>query len=477
MASSDPCSAECPVEWLDIASIRPAPYNPRRIDEAQFAELRRSLATLGCVIPILVNRRNLTIIAGHQRTRAMAANGEAKVPCFLLDGICDADEMLFNQYHNSTDFYTRPGACRYDGEVGAGRFTAVPPSRFSFPPGSPAAIVDMVCRQLVKYGNCLSAVLCGGVVVAGANYVRACSLLGLPCNCYRLDDSLRDEAEAFFSKAYGVFCYDGIERRTYIQGLAQMHRNPGRDDGGKRNASSLYETAVLPALAADPSWRPSILDFGCGKGAYVGVLRSKGYEALGLEFFNQNGRSIDAAAGNRMIDAIVRHLRERGLFGLVVCDSVVNSVDSPEAENAVLTCLNAFSATGRAFVSGRSLENIRCNMRIRRCCKKRGSVTVGFLDEDGFTAKYRGGSWYFQHFHTEESARASFAKAGFRVVRFMRALHSSWQAELARERMPTDGEIRAAIGFEFDLPLPGGRRYNRHGEVIDAYFGRNHANG
>ncbi len=74
---------------------------------------------------------------------------------------------------------------------------------------------------------------------------------------------------------------------------------------------------------------------------------------------------------------------------LVVCDSVLNSVTSVEAENGVLTTVNAFCKLGGTIVfSGRSPSFSD------RLTKKRRTSTgktrdVWFLDKDGITATRR----------------------------------------------------------------------------------------
>lgn len=67
------------IEYVDINSIKPAPYNPRRITDEQFENLKGSIRSIGCVVPILINNENNVIIAGHQRTKAMKACGNLPI--------------------------------------------------------------------------------------------------------------------------------------------------------------------------------------------------------------------------------------------------------------------------------------------------------------------------------------------------------------------------------------------------------------
>ena len=68
------------MERVKFADIKPASYNPRKISEEAFVELQGSLKTLGFILPIIVNRDNMTIVAGHQRTKAATAVGIAEAP-------------------------------------------------------------------------------------------------------------------------------------------------------------------------------------------------------------------------------------------------------------------------------------------------------------------------------------------------------------------------------------------------------------
>lgn len=67
-----------------IADLKPAPYNPRRLTEKQYKELRRSMEDLGDLGVAVVNmhpgRENI-IIAGHQRIRIAKDMGRKTFPC------------------------------------------------------------------------------------------------------------------------------------------------------------------------------------------------------------------------------------------------------------------------------------------------------------------------------------------------------------------------------------------------------------
>lgn len=53
------------VTEVSIDAVKPAPYNPRKITKEQQQELCKSIRRFGLIVPILVNRKDNVIIAGH----------------------------------------------------------------------------------------------------------------------------------------------------------------------------------------------------------------------------------------------------------------------------------------------------------------------------------------------------------------------------------------------------------------------------
>jgi ParB-like chromosome segregation protein Spo0J len=68
----------------NIADLKPAEYNPRRLTEKQYKELRRSMEEMGDLGVAVVNTfagREDIIIAGHQRIRIAKDMGRKTFPC------------------------------------------------------------------------------------------------------------------------------------------------------------------------------------------------------------------------------------------------------------------------------------------------------------------------------------------------------------------------------------------------------------
>lgn len=75
------------VQMVDIDTIVPAKYNPRKISDEQFEQLQESIRTLGFILPVIINKKNNTIIGGHQRTKAARAVGIKQVPAIYMTAL------------------------------------------------------------------------------------------------------------------------------------------------------------------------------------------------------------------------------------------------------------------------------------------------------------------------------------------------------------------------------------------------------
>lgn len=276
------------VSYVDIEAIKPAACNPRKITKEQQQELCKSIRRFGLIVPILVNRKDNVIIAGHQRTKAARLVGIRTVPVQYVESINLGDEIKFNQIHNATE----PGTVkvRFDGDAEKGKFIELDNEDFTTIKNT-ATVAKEICGLTLKYGNVLSAVICKGDVILGGDYVKACKALGLKANAYVCDDSMHDGLLRYFGEDYGEYSYDHIKRDTYAQGLAQLYRSASRDDGRRAQHSTLYVRHVIPYLKEHSS-ASTVLDFGCGKGGCIRHLKKMGHEALGVEFFNNNGKAM-----------------------------------------------------------------------------------------------------------------------------------------------------------------------------------------
>lgn len=442
---------------IKISEIKPASYNPRQISDESFSELQGSLKTLGFILPIIVNSRNMTIVAGHQRTKACTAIGIEEVPAYFVDGVSLEAEVMFNQVHNGIEFEpNEPGKCPV--QLEEGKFhEGVGAEHFDCSTAMAAYVKDN-CKLLTEYGNVLCAIVCSGSVLFGNNYIRACQVLNMPVNLYVLEPSKRMMFDYYFKKNYGYFSYDHIERADFVQGRAQMTNKTFEH-------SQLYQMA-LPFITALGDKKVGILDFGCGKAFSITHMnRVLGYKrAVGLEFFNHNRVGISIEKGHEMIDRLIDHILKYGLFDVVICDSVLNSVNSQEAEDSVLGCLARFCKMGgMIFFCGRSVKSIHEKKNFKKATKN-GEYDVRFLDENGLTGKLVENKWYFQKFHSPGDIDRIIERFGFDV--FTRKDDGKmWKIGCRKVKELPEEVYLDAIDFEFNMKLPNNKRYNRHNDI------------
>lgn len=55
------------IERINLWDLKPADYNPRKINDKEKEKLKKSLTEFGLVEPLLVNLKNNTLVGGHQR--------------------------------------------------------------------------------------------------------------------------------------------------------------------------------------------------------------------------------------------------------------------------------------------------------------------------------------------------------------------------------------------------------------------------
>lgn len=460
---------------IKIANIKGASYNPRAISEERIAALQQSLKTLGVIKPIIIRGEDGTILAGHQRTRSASLLGHKTIKGFVLSNVNTTDEVRFNQLHNLSECEVSERAPRVlvKTKTPYGEFSLVENKDILIlTPGEKNHAVNQISKLILRYGQFANAVVNEkGEVIISAVYAKAVKLMGLSLWVYTIPKEKEKEALHFFSQEYGKFSYDHIEKKTFIQSLAQKHRLRGEN----RSHSTLYEKVVIPSLKKDEF----VLDFGAGQRDYAKMLSKKGYNIHTLEFFlRKPGQEVIWMEEiERDFTRVEKHLASFGQYDVVVCDSVLNSVDSLQAQDAVLTTLSALCKKGgRIYWSGIPLKFKR--QHIDRKNTFDAKEASAFLDEQGFTGNYRYGEWYFQKYHSREQVEQLNRKYISRAfVLFDRGIisssaelyGSSFQVFSQNEKLLSQEEYEKALRFEFSLPLPAGDKHSYAKRVIEAY--------
>ena len=84
--------------------IHGADYNPRKISDAAFQKLKRKIRKDGLITPIVVNKRTMTVVGGHQRLRAMdeiAKKTDYDMSVAMID-VDENKEVELNIFRNNT---------------------------------------------------------------------------------------------------------------------------------------------------------------------------------------------------------------------------------------------------------------------------------------------------------------------------------------------------------------------------------------
>jgi len=85
---------------FSMSVIKPAEYNPREISDEALQGLKRSLEKFGLVDLMVVNKRNMRIVSGHQRYKVLKDAGVDKVKVIMVD-LDEVNEMALNVTLNS----------------------------------------------------------------------------------------------------------------------------------------------------------------------------------------------------------------------------------------------------------------------------------------------------------------------------------------------------------------------------------------
>lgn len=453
----------------DITNLRGAEYNPRFIGDEDIDVLAKSIETLGMVKPLIV--RGDLLVAGHQRTKALRRMGVTKAPVYRLPTETTTyDEVRFNQLHNGTDLDRGDEAAVIPVPLKLG-YNIVPGECVEANwKATGAGVRKAICDLINRFGSWggVVAVQETGEVIHCGQYAMAAATVMAPLTVYAVPEARRKEYAEKLGRAYGVFDYKNIQRETYVQSLAQKFRNIKGER--KQTNSTLYRERVWPWLQEhDPLNEMRILDFGAGQGDSAAWMRRKGCKLWEVELFRRigGGMEFDKASIHRMINSLCGEISKNGLFDVVVCDSVLNSVDTKEAEVAVTDMITAFTKPGgQLFFSGRGKEDLLSKQKATRDVGE--GTNVWFLDEHGFTGLYRSGRWFFQMFHSKEQIMEIVGRLGLQEAE-LKYVGQSWHVIGKVPDFYDEDRVRAAIKFEFELPLPDGP-IGRSDDVEQAYF-------
>lgn len=445
------------IEEYPVSDLKPADYNPRKIEEESFHILKESIKKYGMVKPIILNGTGI-LTAGHQRIKACREIGRETVPAILLKNISLHDEIRFNLYHNSIETNKSEVKIKEVIDLCFG-YSFVESDNYECGENRNAAVTKHIADLYLNYGNWGSVVIDeDGKVILNSDYAIVMKMYKEPLLVYKLH---REEVEGFLAvinRDYGEYHYHELGIKPYVQYHCQLNRIRNENEGSLK--STLYELYVIPSVQKGKR----VIDFGAGKFVYVNFLRKQGFEIFGYEpYFKKNNHEILIQKIVKDIDILYRDVILNKLFDVVVLDSVINSITSLDYEKYVLAvCNGLMKHDGVLYLATRCLESVDKRRRAKKATVK--SRIIEFLDKDNFAATFRQGNWTMQRFHSMDSLRELLLKY-FCEVEI--AAGSSQNYAICRKPIKLKmEEYEEALNVEFNMEYPNNFRHNRHENLV-----------
>lgn len=439
-----------------LDKITPADYNPRRIKQDAYEKLKESLLKFG-VVKAVISNLDGTIVAGHQRTRAMKDVGIKNAPVFILEkNVALQDEIKFNLMHNSVETETCKVRINNAEKLPFG-FSTIKNEDIIIEHKGNATCLKEICKLLNKYGDYGNAIIDEqGLSIHNSDYAFCCKLLGKDLVVYKMENSIIKEFCDYMNIEYGDYCYEALNIKPYGQTHCQLSRSDNA------NRSTLYRKLVLPNINKDQR----IVDFGSGKSFYISQLKEQGYKAHWYEpFFKTPGtEKLNVSEVIKMIDDLQDDISKNGRYDVVVLDSVINSITSNDYEDWVLTTCNALCGEDGVFYT--ATRNIKLSEMLANTSQSRAKQRyIEFLDKDNFSATFRKGVWTLQKFHSKETLTNLLLKY-FYDVKVDDRDNSQLKAVCRKPKKLDIEHYRTALNIEFNLEYPNNYRHNKHHELV-----------
>lgn len=441
------------VKDFPLDKIIPAQYNPREISEKSFEELKKSILQYGICKPVILNK-NGTIVAGHQRTRAMKEIGLATTPAFILNSnIKTNEEIRFNMLHNSLE--TEESKIRIELENIQYGFQFIEPKQIIIEKKGDSIKNWEICNLINKYGDFGCVIIDrNGKVLHNSDYGFCCKLLNRKLLIYVLNNT--ENFIETIQQDFGKYSYNNLNIKSYNQTHCQMCRN------GETIHSRLYEKYVIPNISKEQR----IMDFGAGQCFYINKLKKDGFMAHCYEpFFNgNNSKKINIGKVKEMISDLETDIKQNGLYDVVILDSVINSVINDEFEkNVLISCNSLLKADGVFYIATRCSDEINRTWKQTTCHRKQ----IEFLDDDNYAISFRKGVFTVQKFHTENSLRKLLEKY-FEEIEITKSINKNQLFAICKKPLRIkQEEMQEALNIEFNMEYPNGLFLNVHKELVE----------
>lgn len=466
------------VEDMDIDLLEGADYNPRLLTDDKKEKLIKSIKEIGFLFPVICCKRNLDdekyiLLAGHQRTKALKAMGINKVPCIIIrTRLNHFKERLINQYHNEIENHDFDCKIKleFDCDLVDG-IQMIPNNRVKIlsyeQPNTLSVRLNQLIELMLGIGNFNTTIIGKNhdgqfEVLFGQEYILACNAIGFNYRVsYISNPDITDKARVYLVDKYGKNNFaDFMGKNVYIQSNAQPQRGVKHES---HSFSQFYST-----FSDDDLQDKRFLDLFSGKGVESDKIKKKKKGILKdmnrIELFHCAKRfnlslKITRFFIQQTINSIDKDLLSggNGLFDFVICDSVINSVDSLQAEKDVINCCISFlKPNGYLIMSGRLYEQITNNYTARSAQK------LFPLDDEGFSFGDYHGKWFCQRFHRDKEHFLEVIYKNTNQLSEVAWDDKSGHFSMIFKRTKTNftPAMQESIKREFDLP---------HGDVSIGY--------
>lgn len=88
------------IKDIPIGDLKPAPYNPRTIDDEAIAALASSMDHFGLVLPLVWNKRTGHVVGGNQRLAILRKTKRKTLPCSVVDLTLAREKILNLRLNN-----------------------------------------------------------------------------------------------------------------------------------------------------------------------------------------------------------------------------------------------------------------------------------------------------------------------------------------------------------------------------------------
>lgn len=470
------------IEIIDVKDIKFTEDNARKITDEALDDLKTSIQTVGLIRPLIINDK-YELMSGNQRTKTLKALSIEKVPVVIMKNVSKSDYISFTLLVNSIEHNKSKVFIENVEDIPYNEFVLVSTKKIRTLDYKNPVVRRDIASSIIKHGQWGNVIINDdGCVIFNSDYASAMETIGYPVTVYKVDREQENFIMDYFFRDYGVYSYDHLNLPSFPQTYVQPSRILDQNGMGNSMRSVLYDEIAKKSLENKDL---RFVDFGSGKKAVPNYFKNIGYNIDTYEPFykvvaKEKGEStyfdIDVVVSE--IKTIENHIKEYGLYDVVMCEAVLNSTISKKMELYVIaTCNSLMNKDGVLYISSRSLKRILQCAGTNENSKQAidNSKRTFELDENGMYLSYRKGYYTAQKYHDEQGLRDTLLEY-FDYVQQIKAKNTSSTAIYYECRLPKkiDEEyLKEVLEAEFNFEYPNGYKHNQQEELVEEILKRN----